>query len=133
LLSVIKGLVDQWLDIINCDLEPTVGAVFLAVGGREVDNKKIHEDLNKFLGFVDQHLNGKKFLVGNSITIADISLATNLCALCCHALGQEERKQRTHLISWWTSICEQTKGSLGECKLTEKAHGSLSCKEAPAE
>jgi glutathione S-transferase len=114
-------------------LEPTVAAVLLAVGGNNINTKKIHEDLDKFLGFVDQHLNGKKFLVGSSITIADISLASNVCVLYCHALGQEERKQRTHLISWWTSLCEQTKGCLGECKLTEKAHASLSGKEVPSQ
>lgn len=116
------------MDIINCELEPTVGAVLLAVGGREVDTKKIHEDLNKFLGFVDTHLKDKKFLVGNSLSIADISLASNVCALCCHALGAEERKHRSHLITWWNGVTGQVKGALGECKLTEKAHGSLAHK-----
>lgn len=105
----------------------------MAVGGREVDCKKIHDDLNKFLGFVDGHLKDKKFLVGNSLSIADIALAANVCALCCHALGAEERKNRSNLITWWNGVCSQVKGSLGECKLTEKCHASLVHKPAVCE
>jgi hypothetical protein len=107
--------------------------VFLAVGGREVETKKIHDDLNKFLGFVDGQLKDKKFLVGNSLTIADVALASNVSALFCHALGAEERKHRGHLVAWWNSIQDQVKGAFGECKLADKAHASLAHKHAAHE
>jgi glutathione S-transferase len=36
------------------------------------------EDVNKFLGFVEKHLAEKKFLVGDSLSIADLSLAASV-------------------------------------------------------
>lgn len=36
------------------------------------------EEVNKFLGFVEKHFAEKKFLVGDSLSIADLSLASNL-------------------------------------------------------
>jgi len=34
--------------------------------------------MNKFLVVVEKHLKDKKFLVGNSVSIADISLASSV-------------------------------------------------------
>lgn len=36
------------------------------------------EDTNKFLAFLEKHFSEKKFLVGDSFSIADFSLASNL-------------------------------------------------------
>ena len=74
-------MIDQWLDITTCDFESAVAAVAIAKEGREVDAVKITADINKFLGFVENHLKGKKFLVGASASIADYSLATGIAVI----------------------------------------------------
>jgi len=74
----LRALVDQWLDITTCDFESAVTAVAIAKEGREVDATKVLADVQKFLGFVEGQLNGRKFLVGESVTLADFSLATGI-------------------------------------------------------
>ena len=55
--------------------------------------------INKFLGFVESHLNGKKFLVGESASIADFSLAAGI-AVVLTTLGEEERKAYPNTTAW---------------------------------
>ena len=98
-----RGLVDQWLDITTCDFEAAVAAVAIAREGREVEGAKIVADIQKFLGFVEKHLNGKKFLVGDSVTIADYSLASGI-AIVLNSLGDEDRKPYPNITSWYLSL-----------------------------
>lgn len=62
-------------------------------------------DVNKFLGFVEGQLSGKKFLVGDSATLADYSLAAGI-AVVLASLGEEERKAYPHVTAWYLSIVE---------------------------
>lgn len=94
-------------------MEPAAGAVLLAVGGREVDCEKVHADVEKFFKFLDGHLNGKKFLVGNALSIADVSVASNVQVVLGHALGEEERKKYAHLTEWFNSVHAQAANWLG--------------------
>lgn len=73
-----KSLVDQWLDITTCDFEPAVRGIPRHVNGEKIDFGKLMEDVNKFLTFVDKHLSDRKFLVGDSLSIADLSLASSV-------------------------------------------------------
>lgn len=98
-----RALIDQWLDITTCDFEAAVAAVAIARDGREVDAVKILADINKFLGFVEKHLTGKKFLVGETASIADYSLATGI-AVVLAVLGEEERKAYPNITSWYLSL-----------------------------
>ena len=71
-------MVDQWLDITTCDFEPAVRGIPRHVNGEKIDFGKLMEDVNKFLTFVDKHLSERKFLVGDSLSIADLSLASSV-------------------------------------------------------
>ena len=73
-----KSLIDQWLDITTCDFEPAVKGIGKHQNGEKIDFGKLMEDVNKFLGFVEKHFAQKKFLVGESLSIADLSLASNI-------------------------------------------------------
>lgn len=73
-----QSLVDQWLDLITCDFEPAVRGISRHQQGEKIDFGKLMEDVNKFLGFLEKHFAERKFLVGDSLTIADLSLASNL-------------------------------------------------------
>lgn len=117
-----RALVDQWLDITTCDLEAAVAAVNIAKDGREVDTDKVVEDVNKFLGFVENHLNGKKFLVGDELSIADLSLATSISVLLTSVYGEEDRKTRyPHLTTWYLSLVE-TDATVGSKDLPKESH-----------
>ncbi len=82
-----KALVDQWLDVVACDLEAAVAAIIVARDGKEVDTQKVAEDINKFLAVIEARLNGKKHLVGEQLALADITIATCLSVVMTTLLG----------------------------------------------
>ena len=75
----------------------------IAKEGRDVEGAKIVADIQKFLGFVEKHLDGKKFLVGDSATIADYSLASGI-AVVLSSLGDDDRKAYPNVIAWYLSL-----------------------------
>lgn len=117
----------------SCEFEPTVGAIFAAVAGKEVNVEQLVQDLNKFLTFVENHLKGKQFLVGSALTIADVSLAANMSALYSYAQGNSERKEKENLFKHFQNVQGQVKEAFGEVTLTEKAHASLVVAKPAAE
>lgn len=73
-----QALVDQWLDFTTCEFEATSRSIMRQVNGEKVDFGKLMEDVNKFLAIVEKHLAERKFLVGDALTIADLSLASSV-------------------------------------------------------
>lgn len=126
-----RALIDQWLDITTCDFEAAVAAVAIAKEGREVDSAKILGDINKFLTFVEKHLTGRKFLVGDNITIADYSLATGI-AVVLAALGEEERKAYANVTAWYLSIVE-TDAIVGGKEFPKESHKAFKAKKEKKE
>jgi glutathione S-transferase/translation elongation factor EF-1beta len=122
-----RALVDQWLDITTCDFETAVAAVAILKDGREANAATILADIHKFLGFVEKHLTAAKFLVGDSATLADYSLASGL-AVVLAALGDEERKAYPHLTAWYLSLVE-TDATIGGKEFPKESHKALKAKK----
>jgi elongation factor 1-beta len=127
----LRALVDQWLDITTCDFESAVAAVALAKDGREVDAVKVLADVNKFLGFVEGQLTGKKFLVGEGATLADYSLATGI-AVVLSSLGEEERKAYPNVTAWYLSLVE-TDAIIGGKDFPKESHKTFRAKKEKKE
>jgi elongation factor 1-beta len=115
-----RAQVDQWLDITTCDFEAAVAAVAIAKEGREVDVTKILADVTKFLVFVEAHLTGKKFLVGDAPTLADYSLAAGISVVLC-TLGDEDRKAYPNLSAWYLAMVE-TDATIGGKDFPKDSH-----------
>jgi glutathione S-transferase len=81
-------LIDQWLDLSVCDFEAAVAAIVVARDGKEVDAAIVAEDVHKFLKVLEGHLSGRKFLAGDELSIADISIATGLSVVLTTLLGE---------------------------------------------
>jgi glutathione S-transferase/translation elongation factor EF-1beta len=122
-----RALVDQWLDITTCDFEAAVSAVAIAKDGREVDAVKILADINKFLGFVEKHLNGKKFVVGETASLADYSLATGI-AVVLAVLGEEERKAYPNITAWYLALVA-TDAVIGGKDFPKESHKAFKPKQ----
>lgn len=104
-----KSLIDQWLDITICDFEPAVRGIPRHQNGEKIDFGKLMEDVNKFLGFVDKHLAEKKFLVGDSLSIADLSLASSVSVVFGVMFGEGQRKKYSHTLNWYTVVANANK------------------------
>jgi elongation factor 1-gamma len=67
------------------------------------------EDINKFLAFIEKHLGEKKFLVGDSLSIADLSLASNVSVVFGVMFGEGQRKKYPNTLNWYNSIVASNK------------------------
>lgn len=123
---LLRAQIDQWLDITTCDFEAAVAAVAIARDGREVDATKILADIHKFLAFVEKHLTGRKWLVGEGPSIADYSLAAGI-AVVLGVLGEEDRKAYPNVSTWYLSLAE-TDAVLGGKDFPKETHKAFRAK-----
>ena len=99
-----QALVDQWLDFTSCEFEPAARSIMKQVNGDKIDFPKLMEEVNKFLGIVEKHLAEKKFLVADTLTIADLSLASSVSVVFGVMFGEGQRKKYTNTVNWYTAI-----------------------------
>ena len=65
----------------------------------KADKAKKDEFKNK-LSIIDQHLAGRQFLVGKSLTVADILAVAYICQPLGFCFHEKERAQLKNLMSW---------------------------------
>lgn len=123
-----QSLIDQWLDVSVCDFEAAVSAVVVAKDGKEVNTTVVAEDIHKFLKVLESHLSGKKFLVGEELSIADLSIATGLSVVLTTLLGEEERKAYPTVTAWYLSVVA-VDATVGSKDLPKEAHKAFKGKQ----
>jgi len=121
------SLVDQWLEWQTASLEPLRGAIVYPIVNSKVDYfpdavEKAKEDLKKLLAILNTWLTTRTFLVGERISIADISLATGLMYLYTLVMEPAFRKPFGNVTRWFNLIVNQpeAKSVIGEVKLCDK-------------
>jgi len=79
--------------------------------------------LKSSLKVLNTHLNGKHFLVGESLTIADVSTACALSYFMGTVLGAGERKAFPNVVNWFERCISLPSfiRRMGYVKMTEKA------------
>jgi len=79
--------------------------------------------LKNKLKVLNSHLNGKHFIVGDNITIADVCIAGAVSLFFGSVLGQAERKAFTHIVNWFERCISLPSfiRRMGYVKMTEKA------------
>ena len=123
-----RALVDQWLDVSACEFDAAVSAIAVAKDGKEVDVAALSQDIHKFLGVIEQTLNGKKFFVGDQLSIADIALAANLSIVFSNFLGEAERAKLPNTTAWYLNIVG-IDSNIGNKDLPKEAHKAFAPKK----
>ncbi|XP_022097921.1 elongation factor 1-gamma-A-like [Acanthaster planci] len=97
---------------------PTLGIMQFNKGNTE----RAKEDIKKALGYLDEVLKTRTFLVGERVTLADISVACNLLLLYKSVLDPQFRAPFRNVTRWFTTVVNQpqAKAVLGEVQLCEK-------------
>lgn len=121
------SLVDQWLDVTAFDFEPAVATLNNAVEGVQGAVFNAWKDANTFLTVVNDQLAKSTYLVGGSISIADISLYVNLSVLFQHAFDAKVRGQYPNLGKWFEVVAKEIGNALPAVTLCEKTHENLAC------
>jgi len=131
--------VDQWIDFSSFEIEPARGAWLYPIFGIQsaFNPKQITEakkDILKVIGVLNDHLLHTTFIVGNQITLADITIATAFVELVKNVLTAETLAPFGNFVRWFNTAVNQKqfKAVLGEVafakveaqpKKAEKAKG----------
>lgn len=99
-----KALIDQWLDLNTTEFEAAARAVVAQQHGVKIDSGKLMEEVNKFLSVVEKHLATNKFLVGDSLSIADLALAASVSVVFSVMFGEGQRKKYQNTVAWYASV-----------------------------
>ncbi|KAK4887031.1 hypothetical protein RN001_003302 [Aquatica leii] len=122
-----KAQIMQWICFAESDILPASCAwVFPILGIVQYDKKSFDrskEDTKANLTILNAYLLTRTYLVGERISLADISVACNLLHLYTHVLEPEFRKPFANVNRWFTTIVNQPnfREVVGEVKLCTKA------------
>merc|ERR1711931_159935 len=86
------------------------------------NTERAKEDVQKALGALDAHLLTRTYLVGERISLADISVCCTLLHLYQYVMDPNFRKRFVNANRWFTTMVNQpqVKAVIGEFKLCEK-------------
>jgi len=123
--AVDMALIQQYVNFADQELLPAVATwVFPTLGLMQYNKQateKAMEDVKKCLTVLNNVLLTKTFLVGERVTLADISVGCNLLMLYKQVMEPSFRAPFTNVNRWFMTVVNQPefKKVLGEVKLCE--------------
>jgi elongation factor 1-gamma len=106
-----KAQVDSWVDFCSLELElPSTLLIYPILGYMEHNAamyNKAKGDLHKALAVLDAHLTDNTFLVGNSVTLADIVCVTALFYPFKMVLDTEVQAKFSAVTRWFVTCVNQ--------------------------
>ncbi|XP_078389457.1 elongation factor 1-gamma-like [Cetorhinus maximus] len=105
------ALIQQWINFTESELIPPIATwTFPALGATQF-SKLVAEcakaDVKKVLRLLNDHLHVRTYLVGEHVTLADITLVCAMLDLYKQVLEPSLRKQYTDLDRWFTKCVNQ--------------------------
>uniref|UniRef100_A0A8C5ABQ8 Eukaryotic translation elongation factor 1 gamma n=1 Tax=Gadus morhua TaxID=8049 RepID=A0A8C5ABQ8_GADMO len=116
----------QWVSFADAEIVPPASAwVFPTLGIMHFNKQateQAKEETKKVLSVLNQHLNTRTFLVGERVSLADVSVACAMLWLYKQVLEPAFRQPYPNVTRWFTTCVNQPqfKAVLGEVKLCEK-------------
>jgi elongation factor 1-gamma len=118
--------VQQWIHFADSEILPASCTwVFPCMGIMQFNKQnteRAKDEVKKALSILNTHLATRTFLVGERISLADISVACNLLSLYQQVLEPAFRGSYVNTNRWFTTIINQpnVKAVIGDVKLCEK-------------
>ncbi|XP_061405744.1 elongation factor 1-gamma [Lethenteron reissneri] len=118
--------VQQWISFADSEIVPASATwVFPTLGIVQYNKQstdRAKEDVKKALGILNEHLKAHTFLVGERVSLADITVVCSLLALYKQVLEPSFRQPFGNANRWFTTCINQPqfKAVLGEVKLCDK-------------
>ncbi|XP_072293849.1 elongation factor 1-gamma [Eucyclogobius newberryi] len=116
----------QWVSFADSEIIPPASAwVFPTLGIMQFNKQateQAKEDVKRVLTVLNHHLNTCTFLVGERISLADITVACSMLWLYKQVLEPSFRQPYTNVNRWFVTCINQPqfKAVLGEVKLCDK-------------
>ena len=117
--------VQQWIAFTDNEINPVVAAWLYPILGysdyNQAATEKAKASAKRFLAALNQHLLRKTFLVGESVTLADITVVCHLIHLYTMVFDTTFRSEFVNANRWFITCINQPqfKEVLGEVKLAE--------------
>jgi elongation factor 1-gamma len=104
--------VEEFVDMVNNDLEPA-RLVWLLPVLKQMDFSQrtyfqAKKDVTNVLKTLDEHLSRNTYLVGQAVTLADITVATALLDLYTTVIGPKLRDNNKNVLRWFNTIVNQS-------------------------
>mmetsp|Transcript_16955 Transcript_16955/g.25503 ORF Transcript_16955/g.25503 Transcript_16955/m.25503 type:complete len:438 (-) Transcript_16955:259-1572(-) len=121
-----SALIDSWIDFCAHELElPCTMWVYPIIGYMPYNATayaKAKEHVTKALSTLDAHLLDKTYIVGDSLTLADITIASALVYPAKLAMDPSFRAQFPNVMRWFDLCVHQSQfiAVIGEVNLAEK-------------
>lgn len=107
-----QAQVDQWLDFLNNEVDPTRGIWLYPVLGIFEFNPQAYaeakKDMSKVMSVLNAHLLHNTYLVGNKITLADIGIVSSLVGLYTTVFSPAYIKDFANVNRWFQTCVHQT-------------------------
>lgn len=121
-------LIDQWIYFSSCQIEPLLFAWMYPVLGylpfnqNEIENLK--KEILKHLDVLNKHLEVNIYLVGDSLSLADIICAMTLLYGYTVLFDKEMRKSFKNVTKWFKMVINEpkVKNIIGEVKFVDKVN-----------
>jgi len=119
--------IDSWLDFANTEIRGPSNDIVPGLLGHGGFNKPAAEaakaKLHKVLATLDSYLLSRTFLVGESVTLADIVVSVQLVPLFRLVFDPQFRQPFVNVVRWFLTCINQSqfKSVLGEVTLAEVA------------
>jgi len=122
-----QALVDQWVHLVESELfNNTVFTWLLCQGRFGPYSKELHEIFTtkerRVLSTINKHLEDRTYVVGDRITLADLTLASALAIALPHTLDKEQRTNFSNVIKHFELLAAEPslKELFGGIKYAEK-------------
>jgi len=120
----------RWVSLSDVEVTPSAcNWVYPVIGILPVSpaQERGRQDLLKLLSVINSELRLRTWLVGERMSLADISLACSLLLVFTHVVDQDLRDKMPHLTRWYNTVVNQefVKEVLGQVDLTKKGEESL--------
>ncbi|KAF9437192.1 Elongation factor 1-gamma [Entomortierella beljakovae] len=122
-----EAYIQQWIQFVDCSVSPVINSWLFPIWGYSAYNKVIEtqsiDRLKNQLATLERHLIKKTYLVGERVTLADISAASSLYSGYKLLFDAEFRKGFPAVTRWFTTIVNQStfKAVAGEFAFCETA------------
>ena len=106
-----KALVDQYLDFVALNIEPSLNPVLRPICGRIPYEKVAYEQgleaLKKALRILDDRVKSSKYLAGDNLTIADILVVADLSLAFRYVFDEKFRKPFHNLTKYFETVANE--------------------------
>jgi len=121
-----RATITQYMNMAETQLFPAACQVLYPCWGLMPNNKNVvnkgHANIKSFMTVLDKHLLDRTYLVGESVTLADLTLAVYMRDLYNMMFDEAARNQYVNVTRWFTTIINQDEvlRILGETSLCVK-------------